>query len=240
MLMKLFRQSNKLQFRLLVRNFTAEKRNSKYSILNEKDLNFFEKIVGSTHLSTDPTTLATFNTDWMRASTGKSKLVLFPQQTQQVSAILKYCNERKLSICTQGGNTGLVGGSVPLYDEIIISTKLMNKITSLDKESNILRCESGCILQNLNDYLEKEANLMMPLDLGAKGSCHIGGNVSTNAGGLRLLRYGSLKGNVLGLEVVLADGTIYNSMETALRKDNTGYDLNQLFIGAEGIQFKKF
>jgi D-2-hydroxyglutarate dehydrogenase len=129
----------------------------------------------------------------------------------------------------------LVGGSVPVYDEIVISTKLMNQIIKLDEKSSILSCQSGCILQNLDEYLNKNANLMMPLDLGAKGSCHIGGNISTNAGGLRLLRYGSLKGNVLGLEVVLSNGKVLNTMHTALRKDNTGFDLNQLFIGSEGL-----
>ena len=133
-----------------------------------------------------------------------------------------------------GGNTGLVGGSVPVYDEIIISTKQMNSILELDTTSNILKCQSGCILQSLDEYLNKTADLMMPLDLGAKGSCHIGGNVATNAGGLRLLRYGSLKANCLGLEAVLANGEIINTMKTSLRKDNTGYDLNQLFIGSEG------
>ena len=110
----------------------------------------------------------------------------------------------------------------------------MNQILKLDTKSSILSCQSGCILQHLDEYLNKNASLMMPLDLGAKGSCHIGGNISTNAGGLRLLRYGSLKGNVLGLEVVLANGKVVNTMHTALRKDNTGFDMNQLFIGSEG------
>ena len=124
---------------------------------------------------------------------------------------------------------------MPVYDEIVVSSKQMNQILNLDTQSSILSCQSGCVLQTLDEYLNKTANLMMPLDLGAKGSCQIGGNVSTNAGGLRLLRYGSLKGTVLGLEVVLADGTVLNSMKTALRKDNTGIDLKQMFIGAEGI-----
>lgn len=109
----------------------------------------------------------------------------------------------------------------------------MNQIISLNTDSSIISCQSGCILQNIDEYLSKE-NLMVPLDLGAKGSCQIGGNVSTNAGGLRLLRYGSLKNSVLGLEVVLANGKVLNTMKTSLRKNNTGYDLNQYFIGAEG------
>ncbi|KAM6442670.1 D-2-hydroxyglutarate dehydrogenase, mitochondrial isoform 2-T2 [Liasis olivaceus] len=144
----------------------------------------------------------------------------------------RYCNEKNLAVNPQGGNTGLVGGSVPVFDEIILSTALMNQIISFDNVSGILICQAGCILENLNQYLEP-MDFVMPLDLGAKGSCHIGGNVATNAGGLRLLRYGSLRGTVLGLEVVLADGSILNCL-ASLRKDNTGYDLKQLFIGSEG------
>lgn len=168
---------------------------------------------------------------------GNSKLVLLPKTTEEVSAILRYCNERSLAVTPQGGNTGLVGGSVPVYDEIVVSLKLMNHILDLNSNSSILSCQSGCVLQSLDEYLSKE-NLMVPLDLGAKGSCQIGGNVSTNAGGLRLLRYGSLKNSVLGLEVVKADGTVLNTMKTSLRKNNTGYDLNQYFIGSEGFLVK--
>jgi D-2-hydroxyglutarate dehydrogenase len=211
-----------------------EKRNPIYSTLSDKDVNFFEKLIGGHRCITDPNDLEAYNTDWLKICKGNSKLTLLPKTTEQMSAILKYCNEKKLAVCPQGGNTGLVGGSVPVYDEIIISTKLMNNILDLDKNSNVLKCQSGCVLQNLDDFLNQSAGLMMPLDLGAKGSCHIGGNVSTNAGGLRLLRYGSLKGNVLGLEVVLANGDVLNTMKTSLRKDNTGYDLNQMFIGSEG------
>jgi D-2-hydroxyglutarate dehydrogenase len=108
----------------------------------------------------------------------------------------------------------------------------MNQVLDFDQVSGILTCEAGCILENLDNYVQKHG-YMMPLDLGAKGTCQIGGNVSTNAGGLRLLRYGSLHGTVLGLEIVLADGTILDCLST-MRKDNTGYDLKQLFIGAEG------
>ncbi|NXX98941.1 D2HDH protein, partial [Centropus bengalensis] len=144
----------------------------------------------------------------------------------------RYCYEKNLAVTPQGGNTGLVGGSVPVFDEIILSTALMNRIISFDEVSGILVCQAGCVLEKLNEYVE-ERGFIMPLDLGAKGSCHIGGNVATNAGGLRLLRYGSLRGTVLGLEVVLADGSILDCL-TSLRKDNTGYDLKQLFIGSEG------
>ncbi|KAG7099367.1 hypothetical protein E1B28_001223 [Marasmius oreades] len=173
-----------------------------------------------------------FNNDWMRKYSGRATTVLKPRTTQQVSEILKWCHEREIPVVPQGGNTGLVGGSIPLNDEVVISMANMNNVRSFDPVSGILVAEAGCILQSLTDYVAPH-NHIMPLDLGAKGSCQIGGNVSTNAGGLRLLRYGSLHGSVLGVEVVLPDGTILDQL-TTLRKDNTGYDLKQLFIGSEG------
>ncbi len=137
-----------------------------------------------------------------------------------------------LAVVPQGGNTGLVGGSVPVYDEIVINTSRMNKIRSFDEVSGTLVADAGCILEVVDHFLA-EKNHIFPLDLGAKGSCQIGGNIATNAGGLRLLRYGSLHGNVLGLEAVLPDGTVMDDL-SKLRKNNTGYDLKQLFIGGEG------
>jgi D-2-hydroxyglutarate dehydrogenase len=180
----------------------------------------------------DEERLSVANTDWLRKYIGTSQLLLLPKNTDEVSKILSYCNSRQLAVVPQGGNTGLVGGSVPVYDEVVISLANMDKIISLDKVNGILTCEAGCVLENLNSFLENEG-FIMPLDLGAKGSCQIGGNVSTNAGGLRFVRYGSLHGNVLGLEVVLANGTVLDMLAT-LRKDNTGYDLKHLFIGSEG------
>lgn len=176
--------------------------------------------------------LEMYNTDWLKKYKGQSQLVLRPRSTEEVSKILKYCNDRRLAVVPQGGNTGLVGGGVPLFDEIILSTQLMNKVTKVDSISGIVSCQAGCVLEKLDNYL-MDKGFMMPLDLGAKGSCHIGGNLATNAGGLRLLRYGSLHGTVLGVEAVLADGTVLSDMRS-LRKDNTGYDLKQLFIGSEG------
>ena len=129
----------------------------------------------------------------------------------------------------------MVGGSVSVYDEIVISTELMNKIESVDENSGIVTVQAGVVLENLDNYLA-DFGLMAPLDLGAKGSCQIGGNVSTNAGGLRLIRYGSLQANVLGIEVVLPQegGPILDCLKVALKKDNTGYHLKHLFIGSEG------
>lgn len=176
--------------------------------------------------------LESFNSDWMRKYKGHTQLVIKPGSADEVSKALKYCNDNMLAVVPQGGNSGLVGGSVPVYDEIVISTSRMNKIRSFDDVSGTLVVDAGCILEPVNHFLE-ERNHVFPLDLGAKGSCHIGGNVATNAGGLRLLRYGSLHGNVLGIEAVFPDGTIMDDLST-LRKNNTGYDLKQLFIGAEG------
>ncbi|NWS40088.1 D2HDH protein, partial [Probosciger aterrimus] len=202
-----------------------------FSRVSDGDVAFFEQIMPG-RVVTNAEELKPFNVDWLKSVRGCSKLMLKPQTTAEVSQVLRYCYERNLAVNPQGGNTGLVGGSVPVFDEIILSTVLMNRITSFDKVSGILVCQAGCILEKLNEYLE-EQGFIMPLDLGAKGSCHIGGNVATNAGGLRLLRYGSLRGTVLGLEVVLADGSALNCL-ASLRKDNTGYDLKQLFIGSEG------
>ncbi|KAH7097743.1 FAD-binding domain-containing protein [Auriculariales sp. MPI-PUGE-AT-0066] len=179
--------------------------------------------------------LSGFNVDWMGKYSGKATTVLKPRSTEDVSRIVQYCNQQRIGIVPQGGNTGLVGGSVPIGapgQEIVLNLAAMKNVRSFDPNSGILVADAGCVLESLGQYLEPHGYIM-PLDLGAKGSCHVGGNVSTNAGGLRLLRYGSLHGSVLGLEVVLPDGTVLDSLST-LRKDNTGYDLKQLFIGAEG------
>ncbi|PNJ10547.1 D2HGDH isoform 4 [Pongo abelii] len=202
-----------------------------FSTVSKQDLAAFERIVPG-GVVTDPEALQAPNVDWLRTLRGCSKVLLRPRTSEEVSHILRHCHERNLAVNPQGGNTGMVGGSVPVFDEIILSTARMNRVLSFHSVSGILVCQAGCILEELSRYVE-ERDFIMPLDLGAKGSCHIGGNVATNAGGLRFLRYGSLHGTVLGLEVVLADGTVLDCL-TSLRKDNTGYDLKQLFIGSEG------
>ncbi|XP_062102487.1 D-2-hydroxyglutarate dehydrogenase, mitochondrial isoform X2 [Humulus lupulus] len=207
-------------------------RNPSFSMLGSDDIEYFKGILGDKNVVQDEDRLLTANTDWMEKYRGSSKLLLQPKTTEEVSQILSYCNSRYLAVVPQGGNTGLVGGSVPVYDEVIINVGLMNKIISFDKVSGILVCEAGCILENLITFLDTQG-FVMPLDLGAKGSCQIGGNVSTNAGGLRLVRYGSLHGNILGVEAVLANGDVLDMLGT-LRKDNTGYDVKHLFIGSEG------
>lgn len=207
-------------------------RDSRYKTLDSSDLEFFRSVLPDTQIVTDADDLLFYNEDWMRKYRGQSKLTLKPKTTEQVSQILKYANEKKLAVVPQGGNTGLVGGSVPVFDEVVLCLSNMNQIRSFDQTSGILKADTGVVLEVADQFLA-EHGYIFPLDLGAKGSCHIGGTVATNAGGLRLLRYGSLHGTVLGLEVVLPDGRVVSSID-ALRKDNTGYDLKQLFIGGEG------
>jgi FAD/FMN-containing dehydrogenase len=218
--------------------YPSLKRDAKYSQITPEHVQFFQSTLGDEAAVIDGVTqdaaddIEAFNSDWMRKYRGHTKLVLKPKSTEEVSKVLKYCNDNKLAVVPQGGNSGLVGGSVPVFDEIVISLSRMNQIRSFDDVSGILVVDGGVILEVADNFLA-EHNHLFPLDLGAKGSCQIGGNVATNAGGLRLLRYGSLHGNVLGLEAVLPDGTIVDDL-SKLRKNNTGYDLKQLFIGGEG------
>jgi FAD/FMN-containing dehydrogenase len=178
--------------------------------------------------------LARYNNDWTKRYQGHSSIVVRPETTEEVAALLKYCNDRRIGVVPQAGNTGLVGGSVPLNDEVILSVEKLDQIKGLEETTGILKCDAGCILQNLQDYAASR-NHLVPVDLGAKGTCRIGGNVSTNAGGSYYYRYRSLHANVLGLEVVLADGRVMDMSYSAVNlKDNTGYDLKHLFIGAEG------
>uniref|UniRef100_A0A1B0AEB3 D-2-hydroxyglutarate dehydrogenase, mitochondrial n=1 Tax=Glossina pallidipes TaxID=7398 RepID=A0A1B0AEB3_GLOPL len=209
------------------------KRNN-YAIVDDKDVSFFNSLMGAQYVLQDAGAddLLCYNVDFLRSVRGNSKLVLRPGTTQEISEILKYCNKRHLAVCPQGGNTGLVGGAVPVCDEIIISMSRLNKVLNVDEITGIASCEAACILENL-DAKAREKGLVVPIDLGAKSSCHIGGNLSTNAGGLRVLRYGNLHGSVLGVEVVLANGTILDLMSN-FKKDNTGYHLKHLFIGSEG------
>jgi D-lactate dehydrogenase (cytochrome) len=157
---------------------------------------------------------------------------LRPGSTAEVSAICKLATEHRIALVPQGGNTGLVGGQTPHHGEVVISMRRMDKIREIDTASNTMTCEAGVILQNAQARAAA-ADRLFPLSLGAEGSCTIGGNLSTNAGGTAALAYGVAREMALGLEVVLADGRILNGL-SKLKKDNTGYDLRNLFIGAEG------
>jgi len=180
----------------------------------------------------DSVSLATANEDWMKKYRGRSKVLLMPSTALEVSRVLRHCNARRLAVVPQGGNTGLVGGGVPVHDEIILNLGNTRSVVSIDRSAGAVVAEAGVVLDDLETAANREG-LTVPLDLGAKGKCQIGGNVSTNAGGLRFVKYGSLRGSVLGLEAAVADGTVLDLCRT-LRKDNAGYDLKQLFIGSEG------
>ncbi|KAL8835682.1 MAG: hypothetical protein Q9170_003221 [Blastenia crenularia] len=230
--------SSQTHIQLTSAKYPQIRRDSKFAELTLDHVGFFKDLLGGHSAVIDGVSadasedLESFNSDWMRKYRGQTKLVIKPKSTEEMAKALKYCNDNLLAVVPQGGNSGLVGGSVPVYDEIVVSTSRMNTIRSFDSVSGALVVDAGCILEVADHFLADKGHIF-PLDLGAKGSCQIGGNVATNAGGLRLLRYGSLHGNVLGLEVVLPDGTIMDDL-TTLRKNNTGYDLKQLFIGAEG------
>ena len=190
--------------------------------------------VGSKGYTTDPDEIALQCQSWRDNWCGWVPMVVRPANVQEVAAVVGICAETGTSIVPQGGNTGLTGGGQP-HDtgtEIILSTSRMNKIREIDTTNNTMTVEAGCILSNLQDAAS-EADRLFPLSLAAEGSCQIGGNLSTNAGGTQVLRYGNARNLVLGLEVVLSDGRIWDGLR-GLRKDNTGYDLKQFFIGAEG------
>ena len=187
---------------------------------------------GAKGFSEDPAEIAPHLEEWRSKYKGRSALLLKPATTAEVSALLAICNETGTAVVPQGGNTGLVGGQIAFDGEVVLSLSRLNRIRAIDPAAHTLSVEAGVILAAVQKAAD-DAGLLFPLSLAAEGSATIGGNLSTNAGGVAVLRYGMARDLVLGLEVVLADGRILNSMRT-LRKDNTGYDLKQLFIGAEG------
>lgn len=211
---------------------TAAAPDSRFKQLTDADLQFLRDATAPTSVLTDPDDVSPFNADWMGKYKGRTAAVVLPNSTNQVSDVLKYCNEQNIAVVPQGGNTGLVGGSIPVHDEVVISLTRMSEIVALDEVSGILTVQAGCVLETANLWLN-ERGFIMPYDLGAKGTCTVGGNVATNAGGLQLVRYGSLRSKVVGLEVVLANGTVLD-MQSHCRKDNTGYPLKELFVGSEG------
>ena len=172
--------------------------------------------------------------DWRGRYRGQAACVLRPGSTAEVAACVALCRRENLAIVPQGGNTGLVGGATPCGTggEVVLSLARMQRIRALDVDNNTITVEAGCVLQAVQDAAAA-AGRLFPLALAAQGSASIGGNLSTNAGGVQVLRYGNMRELTLGLEVVLADGRIWNGLR-GLRKDNTGYDLKHLFIGAEG------
>ena len=182
----------------------------------------------------DDALLDTITHDWCvhgRKDVGVHALVL-PRTTEHVSQALRYCNEHGIAVVPQGGRTGLAGGSVPIGPSVCISMERMRQIIELDVAAATITVEAGVAMETVQKAADA-AELFFPLDLGGRGSCQIGGNLSTNAGGNRVLRFGMARDLVLGVEAVLADGTVIDSLRKVI-KNNTGYDLRQLFIGAEG------
>jgi FAD/FMN-containing dehydrogenase len=178
--------------------------------------------------------LSSYELDWRRRFRGRALAVVRPADTAQVAAVVKACAAHGASLVPQGGNTGLVGGGVPDGSgrQVLLSLTRMNKVRQLDVANLTLTVDAGCVLQSVQEAADA-AGLMFPLSLAAEGSCTIGGNLATNAGGTQVLRYGNARELCLGLEVVTADGQVWDGL-SGLRKDNTGYDLRDLFIGSEG------
>src|SRR5688572_30722592 len=188
-------------------------------------------IVGAAHVLTEAAQTQPYLTDWRKQYSGPAECVVRPGSTEEVARVVALCAGDGVAVVPQGGNTGLVGGSVPTgaRRELVLALGRMNRIRSLDRLNDTATVEAGCVLA----AVQADAGRLFPLSLAAEGSCQIGGNLSTNAGGVNVLRYGTAREQVLGLEVVLPDGRVWDGLR-GLRKDNTGYDLKQLFLGAEG------
>ena len=193
-----------------------------------------KSIVGPKGWTTDPSELESRVIDWRGTTHGATPAVISPASTEEVAAVVRACGTAGVAVVPQGGNTGLCAGAVPddSGEQIVLSLSRMNRIKNIDAANFSMEVEAGCILENIQREAAK-ADRFFGLSLGAEGSCQIGGNLSTNAGGINVVRYGTARAQVLGLEVVLADGSIVSGLRS-LRKDTAGYDLKQLFIGSEG------
>jgi FAD/FMN-containing dehydrogenase len=189
--------------------------------------------VGATQVLSDGD-LSAYELDWRKRFRGRALAVVRPADTAQVAAVLRACAAHGASVVPQGGNTGLVGGGVPdsTGTQVLLSLTRLNRVRAIDRANLTLTAEAGCVLQALQQAAS-DAGLLLPLSLAAEGSCTIGGNLATNAGGTQVLRFGNARELCLGLEVVTAEGRVWDGL-SGLRKDNTGYDLRDLFIGSEG------
>src|SRR5665811_1542070 len=196
-------------------------------------LNALARIVGEEHVIRGEADMAPYLTEWRDRYRGKAALVLKPDSTEEVSSILKCANETRTAIVPQGGNTGLVGAQIPdeSGNQVVVSLQRLTHVRDIDLASNTMTVEAGLTLA-LAQQVAESAGRLFPLSLASEGSCQIGGVLATNAGGVAVLAYGNVRELALGLEVVLADGRVWDGLKT-LRKDNTGYDLKDLFIGSE-------
>ncbi len=207
---------------------------SQHRAPSEQLLDQFAKIVGDEHILRTDEEMSSYLVEWRDRYHGKAACVIRPANTQEVSRIMSLAYENNIAVVPQGGNTGLVGGQIPHEDgnEVVISLSRMNKIREMNTQNNSMVVEAGVILEDAQKAAS-EADRLFPLSFGSKKRCQIGGNLATNAGGLAVLTYGNARNMVLGLEVVLADGQIWDGLR-ALRKDNSGYSLKDLFVGSEG------
>lgn len=196
--------------------------------------NHLKKIVGSNSLLKNQCDMTPYATEWRGLLSGKPSAVVFPASAEQISEIVKLCSSNCVSVVPQGGNTGLCGGATPdkSNEQIVISMKKFNKINNISVEDYSIEAQAGCTLELLQNVAKKN-KCIFPIDMSSSGTCQIGGNISTNAGGSNVLKYGTTRSNVLGLEVVLPNGQILRDLST-LKKNTAGYDLKHLFIGAEG------
>jgi len=200
---------------------------------NADFLQSLRAIVGAPHVRSEGD-LSAWELDWRKRVRGKALAVVLPASTEEVAAVVRACAAARVSMVPQGGNTGMVLGSIPddSGQQIVLSLKRMQAVRALDRDNLTVTVEAGCVLQTLQQTCA-DAGLLFPLSLAAEGSCTLGGNLATNAGGTQVLRYGTARELCLGLEVVNASGAIWSGL-AGLRKDNTGYDLRHLFIGSEG------
>jgi len=192
------------------------------------------KLLGARGLTGDAELMEPWLTDWRGRFTGRALALASPASTAEVAGLVKLCAQHSVAVVPQGGNSGMSGGATPddSGEAILLSLRRMDAIRSLDPQARQVTCDAGVILQNLHDAAEQQ-RLRFPLTLGGKGSATIGGLISTNAGGTQVLRHGAMRAQVLGLEAVLADGSVFDAL-TPLKKDNRGFDLKQMLIGSEG------
>ena len=190
------------------------------------------EIVGAAHVLTDADRCATYETDWTRRFHGKARLVVRPGSVGEVAQVLRVCNDEGVPVVPQGGNTGLVGGGVPRGGEVVLSLLRISAVDPVDTTAGQVTAAAGATIADLQDRA-RDAGFLYPVDLASRGSATVGGTVATNAGGLRVLRYGATRAQVMGVQAVLADGSIVERMD-GLTKDNTGYDLPGLLTGSEG------
>lgn len=192
-----------------------------------------KKLFRNDFFSDDPHDLSEYGKDWTKVYEPNPSLIAFPKSTDEVSKLMKFCNDEKISVVPSGGRTGLAGGAIAANGEIVLSLSKMNKMGEVNELTRTVRVQAGAITEAVHKHCEPHG-LTWPVDFGSKGSSHVGGNISTNAGGIRVIRYGLTRHWVLGLQVVLPNGQILE-LNGDLEKNNTGPDLKQLFIGSEGI-----